>query len=125
MLNTRPLLFNIFVNDLFLFVLSSFLSNYAVDKFMLLVLTWEKTRNILRIDFDAVKRWFYENYITLNTVKCQFMCLWKETLIFKDLVTKNSKEQKILEVTIDNKLNCKSHIKELCKKVSQKASQII
>ena len=125
MLNTRPLLFNIFINDLFLFVLSSYLSNYAVDKFMLLVLTWEKTRNILRIDFDAVKRWFYENYMTLNTVKCQFMCFWKETLIFKDLVTKNSKEQKILEVTIDNKLNCKSHIKELCKKASQKASQII
>ena len=53
------------------------------------------------------------------------MCLWKETLIFKDVVTKNSKEQKLLEITIDNKLNCKSHIKELCKKASQKASQII
>ena len=33
---------------------------------------------------------------------------------------KNSKEQKILGVTIDNKLTFKSHIKNLCKKASQK-----
>ena len=33
---------------------------------------------------------------------------------------KNSKEPKILGVTIDNKLNCKSHIKDLRKKASQK-----
>ena len=38
-----------------------------------------------------------------------------ETFVFKNLVMKNSKEQKILGVTVDNKLNCKSHIKELCK----------
>ena len=41
-------------------------------------------------------------------------------LIFKGLVMKNSKEQKILGVTIDNKLTFKSHIKNLCKKASQK-----
>ena len=32
----------------------------------------------------------------------------------------NSKEQKILGVITDNKLNFKSHISELCKKASQK-----
>ena len=52
------------------------------------------------------------------------MCLGKdtrnETFILRGLLMKNSKEQKILEVTIDNKLAFKSHIKNLCKKVSQK-----
>ena len=52
------------------------------------------------------------------------MCLRKETrnetFIFKGLVLKNSKEQKVLRVTIDNKLIFKSHMKNLCKKVSQK-----
>ena len=33
---------------------------------------------------------------------------------------KNSKEQKILGATIDNKLNCKSYINELCQKNLQK-----
>ena len=52
------------------------------------------------------------------------MCLGKntanETFIFKNLVMKNSKKQKKLAVTIDNELNCKSHIKALCKKAQQK-----
>ena len=43
---------------------------------------------------------------------------------------KNSKEQKILGIIIDNKLTFKCNIKNLCKKVSQKigayqGSQII
>ena len=84
----------------------------------------EEIKNVLRTDFDAITRWFYKDYMTLNAGKCHFMCLGKdtanETFIFKTLVMKNNKEQKILGVTIDNKLNCKSHIKELCKKASQK-----
>ena len=55
--------------------------------------------------------------MTLNAGKCRFMCLRKDTLnkafIFKNLVMENSKEQKILGVTVDDKLNCKSHIKVL------------
>ena len=62
--------------------------------------------------------------MTVNVGKCHFMCLRKdtanETFIFKNLVMKKSKEQKILGVTKGNKLNCKSQIKELCKKPSQK-----
>ena len=46
----------------------------------------------------------------VNAGKCHFMCLRKDTAngtsVFKNLVMKNGKEQKILEVTIDNKLNC-------------------
>ena len=37
---------------------------------------------------------------------------------------KNSKEQTILGVNIDNKLTLKSHIKNLCKKGSQKISTL-
>ena len=33
---------------------------------------------------------------------------------------KNSSEEKILGITIDNKLKFKSHVKKLCKKASQK-----
>ena len=75
-------------------------------------------------DFDAVTKWFYENHMALNAGMCHFICLGKdtrnETVIFKGLVRKNSKEQNILGVTIDNKLTFKSHIKNLGKKASQK-----
>ena len=44
----------------------------------------------------------------------------KETFTFKGFEMTNSKEQKILGITIDYKLTFKSHIKNLCKKASQK-----
>ena len=52
------------------------------------------------------------------------MCLGSktenETFLFHNILVENSKEQKILRVIIDNKLNFKSHISELCKKLLRK-----
>ena len=71
-----------------------------------------------------VHRWFFENYMVFNAGKCHFMCLWNktenETFLFHNILMENSKEQKITVVIIDNRLNYKSHISELCKKSSQK-----
>ena len=95
-----PLLFNIFINDLFLFVSSSNLSYYIDDNTLYASgfnLGEEKT--CLRTDFDAVTKWFYENHMALNAGKCHFMCFGKDTVndtfIFKGLVMQNSKEQKL------------------------------
>ena len=53
--------------------------------------------------------------MALNAEKCHFMCLGKntenETLIFKDTIMNNSKQEKILGVTIDNRLTFNSRIK--------------
>ena len=52
------------------------------------------------------------------------MCLGQntvnETFVCDNTEMKNSKEEKILGVIIDNKLRFKSHVKNLCKKASQK-----
>ena len=119
------LLFNIFINDFFLFVSSSYLSNYADDKTLYASgFNLKKVKNCLSTDFDAVTKWFYEIHMVLNAGKCHLMCLRKdignETFNFKGSVIKNSKEQTILGVTLDNKLTFKSHIKNLCKKASRK-----
>ena len=51
------------------------------------------------------------------------MCFGKNTenltFIFKDIMN-NSKEEKILGVTIENRLTFSSHIRELCKKLLKK-----
>ena len=64
----------------------------------------------------------------LHDSKCHFMCLGKntenETFTFKDTIMNNSKEEKILGVIIDNRLTFSSHIRELCKKTSQKMSDL-
>ena len=64
-------------------------------------------------DLKIVTNWFYENYMVLNSGKCHFMCLGQntgnETFVYDNIEMKNSKEEKILGVIIDNKLR-------LCKK---------
>ena len=114
-----PLLFNIFLNDLFLFVENSDLSNYADDNTLYSSGNdLEKVKQTLRQDFEIVTKWFYENYMVLNSGKCHFMCLGQntvnETFVYDNIEMKNSKEEKILGVIIDNKLRFKSHVKSLC-----------
>ena len=74
-------------------------------------------------------RWFYKNGMVLNAGKCHFMChgnnTENETFLFLNiLIEQKSKEQKILRVIIDNKLNFKSRMSELCKKASQKVATL-
>ena len=47
-----------------------------------------------------------------------------ETFIFKDTAMNNSKEEKRLGVTTGSKLTFSSHVRELCKKASQKISAL-
>ena len=84
----------------------------------------EEVKQTLRRDFQIVIKWFYENYMILNSGKCHFICLGKntesETYLFNNTEMKNSSEEKILGITIGNKLKFKSHVKNVCKKASQK-----
>ena len=120
-----PFLFNIFINDLFLFVSNSYSSNYA-DGNTLYAFGYdlEQIKNTLRFDFDLLLKWFGENYMVLNADKCHFMCLGKdmenETFSFNNFSFSNSNEERLLGITIYNKLTFKSHIKILCKKADQK-----
>ena len=59
-----PLIFNIFLSGLFLFVENSDLSNYAEDSMYGSDL--DKVKQILRRNFEIVAKWFYDNYMVLN-----------------------------------------------------------
>ena len=65
-----PLLFNIGLNDLFIFISNSSLSNYVDDSTLY---TFEdnqqKIKDNLRNSFDIVHQWFYENYMMPNAGK--------------------------------------------------------
>ena len=65
-----PLIFNIFLSDLFLFVENSDLSNYADDSMYGSDL--DKVKQILRRNFEIVAKWFYDNYMVLNDFLMQF-----------------------------------------------------
>ena len=68
-----PLLFNIFIHYLFLFIETTAICKYADDK---AVYSSGKNANIminrLRHDFAIILKWFYENYMVLKADTCHF-----------------------------------------------------
>ena len=67
-----PLLFNIFINDLFLFVSSSNLSNCTDDNTLYASgFNLEEVKSCLNTDFEAVAKWQYENYMALNLLNVE------------------------------------------------------
>ena len=70
-----PLLFNIFINDLFLLVSNSYLSNYADDSTLYAFgYNLEEIKNTLHFDFDLVSKWFEENYQDKYTLTNVMLC---------------------------------------------------
>ena len=66
--------------------------------------------------------------MVLNSKKCHFMCIGREveneTFTLRDICYKNSYEEVILGITIDNKLNFDSHMRKMCKNSGQKLNAL-
>ena len=71
-----PLLFNIFINDIFLLVASSNVCNYADDNTLFAFgKTFDQVTSKLQNDFLILDEWFFNNFLALNSDKCHFMTL--------------------------------------------------
>ena len=71
-----PLLFNAFLNDIFMFISKCNLCNYADDN--TLYCTGKDLNRIkrnLEMDFIILHQWFHEIHITLNPRKCHYMVI--------------------------------------------------
>ena len=118
-----PLLFNIYINDLFLFSQYFTMANYAYD-----CTPYEFSGSInevvlkLQNASNSLLGWYKSNYVKPNPDKWHLLVSDKgdnHAIIIGTEVISNSKEEKILGVYFD-KLNFNSHLKKLCKKASQK-----
>ena len=82
-----PLLFNIFINDIFLFLQKRDLANYADDNTMY---TSDKRLSTivdsLRHEFTILSKWFYNDFMVLNPEKCSFMLLGVDDSLQANLV---------------------------------------
>ena len=121
-----PLLFNIFINDLFFFVTKSEVCNFADDNTL-----YSCNKNLkhvfsnLKYDFRNVLDWFKINSMKTNPGKFQFMVLAVNHIVpFRLYVNGKtipcSNEVQLLGIAIDNELKFKKHIEEFCKKASHK-----
>ena len=120
-----PLLFNIFISDIFFFVNNTNICNYADDTIIYACNSDLNTIiNRLEIDSAVLAKWFSENYMKLNEDKCHLMifgikCKDSVVTIGNSIIKENDYE-KLLGVTFDKKLSFTKHVEDLCKKADQK-----
>ena len=94
-----PLLFNIFLNDIFLSLQKCDLANYADDSTLYTSDKSISNMNSLSHDFTILSKWFHNNFMVLNPDKCSFMLLGVDNELQTNLVRgtetlKNSKKRK-------------------------------
>ena len=122
-----PVLFNIFVCDMFLILNTTYITDYADDNTPFAV-----RHNIA----DVIKaleeigeshvNWFSNNEMKLNTDKCHLLLNSQESNPPRvgDLHINNSLSKKLQGMTFDCKLKFNKNIEDICQKVSQKLNAI-
>ena len=125
-----PILFNIFINDLFLLTLGSDICNFADDNTLYACDT--SIDNVLRrLEEDVIKvsGWFKYNGMVANPDKFQVLFPGSTENIVINIgtsLTIESKENvKLLGITIDRKLSFFPHIKEVCRQASSKTKALM
>ena len=119
-----PLLFNIFINDIFFFVKETKITNYADDNTPYrcdYVIT--STINNLENETNILMKWFTDNYMKVNTDKCHLIVTKSDANITINLgeeIITNTSEEKLLGILIDNNLKFDKHPNNLCTKANQK-----
>ena len=127
-----PLLFNIFINDLFYFIdENAQLCNYADDNSLYVIANnLDSIKIHLNKNFKQITNWFYDNYMILNPGKCHYMTLGKKTesdddqLILENVTLTASPSETLLGIKIDKNLTFNEHLTILCKKTSQKLNAL-
>ena len=118
-----PVLYNINSNDLFLFILLDIV-NFADDNSPFTVApSTSIVLSQLEHESKILLEWIKNNGLKANPDKFHLLLSEPdESLSIKvgDFDINNSKSQKLLGVTFDNKLSFKEHVSSLCRKASQK-----
>ena len=122
-----PLLFNIFLCDLFLIMNKVDFSSYADDNTSYVIVNGiKKAINSLKEASDKLSYWFANNQMKANPDKCHLLTSSsdKVSICVDNCNIKSSKCEKLLGIKIDIKLNFNTHVDEICKKAGQKLNAL-
>ena len=121
-----PLLFNVFINDIFYFVKHSYLYNYADDNTLSFSSPdYDHLISVLEAESQVLIDWFKENKMQANPDKFQVLAVGKKTFSKNPSIqiqqnTLSCEETvKLLGIDIDYQLKFDEHISNLCRKASQ------
>ncbi|KAK3101622.1 hypothetical protein FSP39_004953 [Pinctada imbricata] len=122
-----PLLFNVFINDIFYFIDKSTLYNYADDNTLSFASpNFKQLINVLETESNILIDWFTFNCMKANPEKFQAIAIGKKTFnketVFNlkgDINITCEDTVKLLGIEIDYQLKFDAHISNLCRKASQ------
>ena len=123
-----PLLFNIYINDLFYLFVNTHVCNFSDDTTLTACdVDLENLLHNLEDDTLSAILWFDANYMKVNQGKCHFLThgvtefLWVK---IGDEMIWESKSENLLGVTVDKNLNFNNHLTTIYKKANQKVSAL-
>ena len=122
-----PLLFNIFLCDLFLIIDDVEIASYADDTTPYVCEKGvDQVKASLEKSAEKILDWFTNNEMKVNPSKCHVLLSSKEKLSFnfKQTQIENSQSEKLLGITFDSSLSFNLHLEEICKRASQKLNAI-
>ena len=122
-----PILFNIFLCDLFLIMEDFDFASYADDNTIYKV--GDNIDDVISSLQELSKKlfqWFSDNQMKGNTEKCHLIVSTKEPTEIQvgESIIKSSNSEKLLGIKIDYQLNFDNHIKDLCRKANQKLREL-
>ena len=130
--SVRPLLFNVFINDLFYFIKTGKLYNYADDT----TVTYSHkslstTKSVLESESTKAIKWFGDNKMQANPDKFQAIIPGKSghenctslTICGSEIKCEDS--VKLLGVTIDFMLNFDTHVSDICRKAAKQINVLL
>ena len=125
-----PLLFNIFINDIFCFIQDTYICNFADDNSLYSIEdNLKQVNTILKKNFDFLQGWFYEKCMVLNPGKCHYLIINNDiinaSIELGEKILYAEAEQKHLGIIIDKDLNFQSHPKSIIKTANQKLRALI
>ena len=117
------LLFNIFINDVYMFMDECTLYNCADDDTLSCTApTIDVVISNLQLDGNKAIKWFNDNGMEANSEKFQFMMISRDEncsrspILSVSTVIVSDGHVKVLGVVINNKLNFSLHVSSICKK---------
>jgi hypothetical protein len=126
-----PALFNIFINDIYGFILHAKLFNYADDNTLSCIAnTIVEVKEILTKESKVAIQWFKSNMMEANPGKFQVMLLSKSknetdfSLEIDGNILKGENHVKLLGVNIDKHMNFNYHVDELCVKAARQLNAL-
>ena len=116
-----PLLFNIFVCDMFLMLEHTYFASYADDNTP--YTANENAEEVIRTLEQISKpllQWVKDKKIKLNPDKCHLILNGNRGIIVGNIVIKNLRHEKFLRVFFNKKATFGYHIENMCIKASRK-----